>query len=83
MEYMESKMQEHMESGQNELDELIDEFNPPGDWSSPKWEKDDKVHSWRNYANAGIIRDWHDFNWRQKIMISAMLNDIAGQEEWD
>ena len=83
MEYMESKMQDYIEAGQNEHDELTIEFNPPEDWCNPKWEEESRVHNWRNYANEGVIREWHNFSGRHKVMISSMLNEIAGDEHWD
>ena len=66
-----------------EYDVLIAEFNPPADWHEPKWQNEDRVHNWRNYASEGIIREWPFFTGKQKIIISSMLDDIAGQEHWD
>ena len=66
-----------------EREVLEDEYSPPDDWRNPKWNEVSRVHNWRNYANEGIIREWNGFSVRQKIMISSMLNDIAGKEHWD
>lgn len=83
MEYMESKMQQVFEASEHEYNELMDEFNPPDDWDNPKWDNYDKVCCWRNYANEGLKREWDQFTGRQKIMISAALQEVASNEHWE
>lgn len=83
MSYMESMMQQQIEAGEHEYNQLMDEFNPPSDWYNPEWEKYGRVHNWRNYANEGLKREWDNFTGRQKIIISSALEDIANNEEWD
>lgn len=83
MEYMESKMQDLMEAGQQEMEALLDEHNPPHDWSSPEWDKENRVHNWRNYVSREIQEMWFEFTGRQRIIISSNFEEIAGREEWD
>ena len=81
--YMESKMQQVLEASEHEYNELMQEFNPPDDWDQPKWDVEDRVHNWCNYANDGLKREWQSFTGRQKIMISSALDAIAVSEEWN
>ena len=81
--YMEQKMQQQMEAGEHEYNELMEQFYPPDDWDIPRWEVYDKVHNWRNYASEAIMDSWNTFTGRQKIMLSRMLQDIADSEHWD
>jgi hypothetical protein len=83
MEHMEQKIQDLTEGYEHEFNELCEENNPPSDWSNPKWEIEDRVHNWRNYASEAMIREWGDFTGRQKIIISGSLDRIADREEWD
>lgn len=83
MEYMESKMQDFIEAGQLELDQLLEEFNPPSDWDNPKWYEYEKVHCWRNYISDAMIKEWPNLTGRQKIKLSKCFEDIANQETWE
>lgn len=83
MSHMEQQMQQHIEAGEHEYNELIEEFKPPHDWNHPKWDVKNKVHNWRNYANEGVQREWQSFTGRQKIMIASMLDSIADNEYWE
>jgi len=77
------KMDEHMEAGELEYNDLVERNNPPNDWDTPKWKTEDRVHNWRNYATAELILEWGGFTGRQKIIISGMLERIADSEVWD
>lgn len=83
MSYMDQMMQQHIEASEHEYNELMAEFNPPDDWRTPKWNIENRVHNWRNYASEGIKREWENFTGRQQIMIASMLDEIAGNEHWD
>jgi hypothetical protein len=83
MGYMEQQMQQHMEAGEQEYNALMDEFNPPVDWESPKWEVYDKVHGWRNYVSEGLKAEWSNFSGRQRIMLASCFDEAAGKEHWD
>lgn len=79
----EQQMQQIMEAGEHEMNALLDEYSPPHDWSSPEWGSQDKVHNWRNYANNGLKEEWFNLTGKQRIIISSLLDDIAGAEHWD
>ena len=83
MEYMESKMQDYMEAGDHECNELLVSFGPPQDWLTPKWDELDKVHNWRNYASVGVQGEWPNLTGRMRIILSANFQEIADCEEWD
>lgn len=83
MEYMDGKMQDHMESGEAEYNELCERLTPPSDWQNPKWEVEEKVHNWRNYASEDIKQSWLEMSGKHRLIIAACLDDIAGNEEWD
>lgn len=83
MEYMESKMQDYMEAGMNEHDELCEALNPPMDWSNPEWKVEDKVHNWRNYVSDEVKGLWPDMSGRQRLILAANFNDMAIAEHWD
>ena len=83
MEYMESKMQDYMEAGMIEHDELCERLNPPMDWSSPDWEVKDKVHNWRNYVSEDVKINWPDLSGRIRLILAANFDEIASREEWD
>lgn len=76
-------MQRVMEAGEQEYNDLMEEFSPPSDWDNPQWDVEDKVHNWRNYASEGLQREWQGFTGRQKIIISSNLDYIAATEHWD
>jgi hypothetical protein len=83
MEYMESKMQDHMEAGEAEYEALIEETNPPEDWQQPDWDKTTRVHDWKNYTSEHVRREWLNFSGRQRMILSASLDDLASNEHWD
>jgi len=83
MEYMESKMQDYMEAGMNEHNELCVKLQPPEDWSLPKWRVEEKVHNWRNYVNEDVKIMWVELTGRQKLVLAANFKDIADREEWE
>ena len=80
---MEQQMQQQMEAGEHEFNELMEKLCPPEDWDSPKWETYEKVHGWRNYASKAIQDEWPNFTGRQKIILSSAFDDTAGNEDWD
>jgi len=83
MEHMESRMQYRMECAEAEYNDLCERLSPPSDWQNPKWEVEDKVHNWRNYATEDVQRSWLEMSGRHRLIIAACLDDIAGMEEWD
>jgi hypothetical protein len=83
MEYMESRMQDQMEAGIAEHDDLCERLNPPEDWQQPNWELEDKVHNWRNYASKDLQHEWLNMSGKQRLIIAAALDDIASNEHWD
>ena len=62
---------------------ILNQFLPPDDWESPKWDEKDRVHNWRNYASDAVRDNWNSFTVKQKVIISRMLQDIANNEEWE
>lgn len=66
-----------------DLGVLIDRLNPPPDWSCPKWDVEDRVHNWRNYAEQDLVSIWGDFSDVQKVVISSSLEEAAGRERWE
>jgi hypothetical protein len=83
MEYMESKMQDYMEAGMNEHDELCERLNPPMDWSIPEWKVKDKAHNWRNYVSEDLKINWLNLSGRIRLILAANFKDISDREEWD
>jgi hypothetical protein len=83
MDYMEQQMQQLMESGEHEFNELMEKLNPPADWDQPKWFEYERVHGWRNYVNEELQAEWPTFTGRQKIILSSNFDDLAGRENWD
>ena len=83
MEHMESLMQAHMEDGEAEHNDLCKRLDPPHDWEQPDWGTEDRVHNWRNYASEDLEIEWPNMTGRQRLIIAAALNDIAGREHWD
>ena len=83
MEYMESKMQDQIEAGMHEYEELMELHNPPVDWLKPKWGEHDRVHGWRNYVSDGLKREWPSFTGRQKIMLASAFEALANAEDWE
>ena len=66
--------------------ELIDmryRLVPPGDWNQPDWSKVDKCHDWKNYVSDDLKLIWLEMSGRQRLIIAANMDDIAGREEWD
>ena len=62
---------------------LIDDLCPPSDWENPKWEVEDRIHNWRNYATEDLKISWLEMSDRHRLIVAAFLDDIAGREEWD
>ena len=83
MEYMESKMQDKMDSAMAEHDHLCEKLNPPSDWQNPDWTVESRVHNWRNYASEDLQQEWLNMSGRQRLIIAAMLEEMAGKEEWE
>jgi len=82
-EYMDQQMQQLMESGEHEFNELMEKYAPPDDWDYPKWELVERVHNWRNYVSDGLREEWSGFTGRQKIILSSDFNEIASNESWE
>jgi hypothetical protein len=80
---MEQQMQHQMEAAEHEYNALMEEFNPPRDWESPKWDEYEKVHGWRNYVSEALQTEWPGFTGRQKIMLSSAFEEIADGEHWN
>ena len=83
MEYMESKMQDHMEAGEQLMNEMEERLNPPRDWSGPEWGVEDRIHNWRNYASDELKTEWPKLSGKQRMIIAAMLKEMASNEHWD
>ena len=83
MEYMESRMQDKMDSAMAEHDHLCEKLDPPGDWSNPDWSLVGTCNNWRNYASEGLQQEWLHMSGRQRLIIAAMLEEIADKEEWE
>jgi hypothetical protein len=83
MEYIEQKMQQQMEAAEAEHDDLCERLAPPHDWQNPKWETENRVHNWRNYANEDLKEEWQSMSGRQRLIVAAALDEIADREEWD
>lgn len=56
--------------------------NPPDDWENPNWNIKQRVCNWKKYATDELQSEWTNFTERQKKIISALLDDIAMDEEW-
>ena len=76
-------MQQQMEAGEQEYNNLVERLNPPGDWSNPDWGLKDKVHNWRNYASEDLQAEWLMMSGKQRMIVSACLNEIADNEIWE
>lgn len=83
MEYMESKMQDYMEAGEHQMNEMEERLRPPYDWQQPKWGEVNRVHNWRNYAPDDLKEEWPNLSGRQRMIIAACLDEMAGNEHWD
>lgn len=81
--YMEQQMQSQMEGAEHEFNDLCERLNPPIDWQEPKWDEDDIVYNWRNYASKDLQNEWPNLTGRARLIIAASLNDVANAEEWD
>ena len=83
MEYMESRMQDYMEAGINEHDELCERLNPPIDWNAPKWELSNEVNNWRNYVSDDLKINWSSFSGRNQLILAANFKEISSREKWN
>lgn len=55
----------------------------PDDFDDPEWDRDDRVHNWRNYPSDEVKALWPTFTRQQKIALAAMFDEMAGREEWE
>lgn len=67
----------------SEIDRLEEELNPPGDWLSPDWDSCSKCHDWKNYVSKALMGEWEHLAAKQRLMIAAMLDEVANREEWE
>lgn len=53
------------------------------EWQQPKWDEDNRVHNWCNYAPYELREIWETFNDDQKKAIAFALGECASSEHWD
>ena len=82
MSVMEQKMQDQMEAGEREFNDLCERLNPPIDWQDPEWRKYDEF-SWRNCASEDLMNEWLNLTGRSRLIIAANLEQIAESRNWD
>lgn len=51
--------------------------------SNPEFDKIGRVHDWRNYVPDEWQKCWKEFTDRERMIIAAMAEKQAGNEEWD
>lgn len=76
-------MQQHMESGEAEYNDLCERLNPPEDWHQPNWDLEDKVNNWRNYASQDLQGEWSNMSGKHRLIVAAALDEISLNEHWD
>ena len=61
----------------------LNNIEVPSDFDNPNWNKTEKCHDWKNYANCHVQNIWGDLNLRQMAAISSSFQEIADKEEYE
>lgn len=57
--------------------------NTPNDAQEPHWEREDRVHNWRNHVSDEIEALWPTFTPEQRAALARQAQELADAERWD